>query len=69
MKVGIFLRDNKILLIKLNFTNFAAKIIIAEVAELVDALDSKSSLAHTRCRFESGLRYKIISDFKLIPVY
>ena len=29
----------------------------AEVAELVDALDSKSSLAHTRCRFESGLRY------------
>ena len=33
----------------------------AEVAELVDALDSKSSLAHTRCRFESGLRYETIA--------
>ena len=30
---------------------------VAEVAELVDALDSKSSLAQTKCRFESGLRY------------
>ena len=27
------------------------------MAKLVDALDSKSSLAYTRCRFESGLRY------------
>jgi hypothetical protein len=36
------------------FLNF---LLIAEVAELVDALDSKSSMAYPMCRFESGLRY------------
>ena len=42
--------------------NLDTKIMIAEVAELVDALDSKSSLAYTRCRFESGLRYNLFSS-------
>jgi putative endonuclease len=52
------------LILLIIFINFHSKFLVltaffnAEVAELVDALDSKSSLAHTRCRFESGLRYK-----------
>lgn len=29
----------------------------AEVAKLVDASDSKSDVAYTMCRFESGLRH------------
>ena len=33
--------------------------IYAGVVKLVDALDSKSSGAHTPCRFDSGLRHEI----------
>ena len=43
--------------------NFVLYIIaerVARVAELVDALDSKSSPAHTGCRFESDLWYKMM---------
>lgn len=34
----------------------------AEVAELVDALDSKSSEPRGSCRFDSGLRHQDLSE-------
>ena len=38
------------------------------MAELVDALDSKSSMAHPMCRFESGLRYKSLIMFTVFAI-
>ena len=36
------------------------RVFLAEVAELVDALDSKSSLAYPKWGFESPLRHPIL---------
>ena len=38
------------------------------MAELVDALDSKSSMAYPMCRFESGLRYKSLIMFTVYAI-
>ena len=44
---------------------------VAGVAELADAMDSKSILVHPKCGFESHLRYlkKLAATIMLLRVY